>query len=66
MMAVMEAIEAVYAKGDVSCHVSQIHKYLMASDKCIEDAKAERKLRKPSSLYFLTKYLDHNKGKINK
>lgn len=64
VVAVMDAIEAVYAKGEVTCHVSQIHKYLVACDNCLSQAKLERKIRKPSTLYYLTQYLDHGKNKV--
>jgi len=63
-MAVMDAVEAVYAKGDAHCHVSQVNKYLLACDKCLADAKLARKARNPSTLFYLTQYLDRNKNKV--
>jgi hypothetical protein len=40
-----------------------LHKYVKEANDCLERSKMERKHRKPSTLYHLTKYLVRNKNR---
>mmetsp|Transcript_27740 Transcript_27740/g.34298 ORF Transcript_27740/g.34298 Transcript_27740/m.34298 type:complete len:89 (+) Transcript_27740:104-370(+) len=56
-MKILNALEAS------NYEVAPLYKYVQEADKCFELAKMEKKKRKASTLYHLTKYLVQDKNK---
>ena len=42
-------------------HIAPLYKYVIEADKCMEREKLEKKKRKATTLYHLTKYLVQDK-----
>jgi hypothetical protein len=56
-MRVFEALEPA------QYHVAPLYKYLKEFDECMKKAKLEKKRSKPSTLFYLSKYLVQDKNK---